>query len=77
MLLGSSFTEQTKLFFASTFKNTYKIRLNNLYEKNFHVSRFLEHIKNNRPDILIVIISESEIWEYISTMYDDTKELEL
>lgn len=75
-IFGSSFIEQTKLFFASTFEHTYKIRLNNLYEKNFHVSRFLELIKSEKPDILVVIISESELWDYISTMYDETKELE-
>lgn len=76
LLLGSSYVEATKLYFANSFKNTIKIRLNNSKEKNFHVSRFEKYIMEKRPDVLVVLISEFELFDYISTMYDDTKELE-
>ena len=76
ILLGSSFVEKINLFIKSSFKYTDKIRLNTAYEKNFHVSRFADYIKKEKPDVLIVIISEGELFDYISTMYNDNLELE-
>ena len=76
ILLGSSFVEKINLFIKSSFEYTDKIRLNTAYEKNFHVSRFEDYLINEKPDVLIVVLNESELFDYISTMYNDKLELE-
>lgn len=76
ILMGSSFSEQPKIFFRNSFKYVDKIRLNTAYEKNFHLSRFEEYIKHEKPDVLVVIISEFEAHGYIKSMYDESVELE-
>lgn len=76
LLLGSSFIEQPKMFFRYSFKNLDKIRLNTAYQKNFHLSRFEDYITQEKPDVLIVIISEFEAHDYIKSMYDESIELE-
>ena len=75
VLLGPSYIECTVLYFANSFKNVRKLRLNTSKEKNFHASRFEKLVTQGSPDILVVLISEGELWDYVSTMYDDTKEL--
>lgn len=76
LLLGSSFSEQPKIFFRYSFKKLDKIRLNTAYEKNFHLSRFENYITQKKPDVVIVIISELEAHDYIKSMYDESIELE-
>ena len=76
ILLGSSFVEKINLFIKSSFEYTDKIRLNTAYEKNFHVIRFEDYLINEKPDVLIVVLNESELFDYISTMYNDKLELE-
>ena len=76
ILLGSSFVEKINLFIKSSFEYTDKIRLNTAYEKNFHVSRFEDYLIKEKPDVLIVVLNESELFDYISTMYNDKLELE-
>lgn len=76
ILLGSSFVEKVYIFLRHSFKLTDKIRLNTGYEKNFHMNRFENYIKNEKPDILIIYINESEAYNYISSMYDESVELE-
>lgn len=76
ILLGSSFMEKDYVFLRHSFKNTDKIRLNTGYEKNFHTNRFENYIKKEKPDILIICINESEIYGYVSSMYDNSIELE-
>ena len=76
LLIGSSAAEQPKIFFRQSFKSVDKIRLNTSYEKNFHLSRFERYIEKQKPDVLVVIISEFEARDYIKSMYDETVELE-
>lgn len=76
LLLGTSFMEQPKVFFRYSFKNLDKVRINTAYEKNFHMTRFENYIKTEKPDVLVVLLNEFEAHQYIKSMYDETIELE-
>lgn len=76
MLLGSSYIEKIYIFLRQTFKYTDKVRINNSYEQNFHIYRFEKKIKEEKPDVLVVVLNESEALQYIETMYDDSKEVD-
>ena len=76
LLIGSSYVEKLYIFLKQTFRYTDKVRVNNLREQNFHMSRFENKIREEKPDIMIVVLNESEAFQYIQTMYDDSKELD-
>lgn len=76
MLVGSSFIEKLYPFLRQTFKYTDKVRVNNPYEQNFHVSRFEQKIADEKPDVIVLCFNESEAFQYMNTMYDETKEVD-
>lgn len=76
MLIGSSFIEKLYPFLRQTFKYTDKVRVNNPYEQNFHVSRFTGKIEAEKPEIIVLCFNESEAFQYMNTMYDETKEVD-
>lgn len=69
VVIGNSFTENFVSFWAYTFAEVNKYRVNNAFDDNLNFSRWKNEIKEFRPNILVIVI-ESEYSSHLSDLKD-------